>query len=282
MAERERRPAPSYAEMMVGQLFVVILDREATPIDAMREHRRHHYGGVFLNATHLESIDRIRRLTHRFRRHTRDIPVPFIAIDEEGGMVTNISKVTTPAPSPMALGIGDDLERTEDVYYGIGEKLRALGFNTCFAPALDVNTEAANPVIGTRAFGATTESVTRHGKAALAGLRESGVATCIKHFPGHGETRTDSHLTLPKVDADRATLEGRELEPFRSVLEGSETAADMVMTAHVSYTAWDRSGNPATLSEPVIGGVLRKTLGYSGLVITDSMEMQGITDRVGP
>jgi beta-N-acetylhexosaminidase len=181
----------------------------------------------------------------------------------------------------MALGIGDDIERTEDVYYGIGEKLRALGFNTCFAPSLDVNSEAANPVIGTRAFGVTTESVTRHGKAALAGLRESGVATCIKHFPGHGATRTDSHLTLPKVDADRATLEGRELEPFRTVLE-SETGADMVMTAHVSYPAWDRSGTPATLSESVIGGVLRRDLAYPGLVITDSMEMQGITDRVGP
>jgi beta-N-acetylhexosaminidase len=278
---RGEATASTYIDVLVGQLFVVFLSTRGNQVDAMRAHRQNHYGGVFLNREHLQSPERTRRLTHRFRRHTRDIPPSIVSIDEEGGMVSNIGHMTTSAPSAAALAAVNDEEVTRDVYLGIGEKLRALGFNTVFAPDLDVNVESANPVIGTRAFGARPELVTKHGGAAIAGLKAAGIACCMKHFPGHGATSLDSHKTLPVVQAERSTLVDRELEPFRSMLEEDEVP-DLVMTAHVAYPAWDKSGIPATLSEAILGGVLRRDLGYGGVIITDSMEMQGITERWGP
>ena len=264
----------------MGQLFVVALE-EGSHVDAVRNHREHHYGGVFLRRSHLQHPVQTRRLTSRFRRVGGDIPPGIVSVDEEGGLVTTISHLTTPAPSAMVLGHLDDEDVTRDVYLGIGEKLRALGFNTVFAPVLDVNTEAKNPVIGTRSFGSSPDLVGRHGMAAVAGIKASGIAACVKHFPGHGATTLDSHLTMPQVTSDRATLMERDLRPFRKVLE-SDTPLDMVMTAHVNYPALERGGTPATLSEGIVTGLLRRELGFRGLIITDSMEMQGITERYGP
>jgi beta-N-acetylhexosaminidase len=267
-------------EVMVGQLFVVTLD-EGSHVEAVRLHREHHYGGVFLRRSHLEHPVQTRRLTSRFRRIGGEMPPGIVAVDEEGGLVTTFSHLTTPAPSAALLGSLDDEDVTKDVYQGIGEKLRALGFNTVFAPVLDVNTEAKNPVIGTRSFGASPELVERHGLAAVAGLKASGIAFCLKHFPGHGATTLDSHLTLPQIASDRATLAERDLRPFRKVLE-SDLPVDMVMTAHVSYPALEKGNVPATLSEHIVTGLLRREMGFRGLIITDSMEMQGITERYGP
>lgn len=281
MARGDSVTAPSYTDVMVGQLFAVILGTDESAIDAMRTHRQNHYGGVFLNRAHLDSPERTRRLTSRFRRLTRDVPPPIMCIDEEGGLVSNIGHFSTPAPSAAALAAVDDEEVTKDVYTGIGEKLRALGLNTVFAPDLDVNVEPANPVIGTRSFGAHPELVVKHGMAAIAGLKAAGIACCAKHFPGHGATALDSHLTLPVVQADQDTMNARELEPFQHAME-DDSIPDFVMTAHVAYPAWDRSGTPATLSEPILQGVLRRELGYGGIIVSDSMEMQGITERYGP
>ena len=203
--------ASSYIDVMVGQLFVVFLSKRGNMMDATRTHRQNHYGGVFLNRQHLESPERTRRITHRFRRHTRDIPTPIVSIDEEGGMVSNIGHMTTSAPSAAALAVVDDEEVTKDVYLGIGEKLRALGFNTVFAPDVDVNVESQNPVIGTRSFGAHPEQVVKHGTAAVSGLQEAGIACCVKHFPGHGATSLDSHLTLPRIRHDRSPTAGLSL-----------------------------------------------------------------------
>jgi beta-N-acetylhexosaminidase len=268
-------------DVLVGQLFVVHLDPRKRLMDALHAHRENHYGGVFFNRENLIDVDRARRLTFRFRRHTRELPPPLVTVDEEGGLVTNTGHLTTPAPSPAALGALDDEEVTQDVYFGIGEKLRALGFNTVFAPDLDVNVEPRNPVIGTRSFGPSPEKVARHGEAAVAGLNAAGIVACAKHFPGHGATSQDSHETLPVVEGDRDLLEGRELEPFRRIL-GGESPPDLAMTAHVSFPAWERRGVPATLAPSVLQGVLRRDLGFQGLVISDAMEMKGITGRYGP
>ncbi|HET9235579.1 MAG TPA: glycoside hydrolase family 3 N-terminal domain-containing protein [Candidatus Eisenbacteria bacterium] len=267
-------------EVLVGQLFVVALE-EGNPVDAVRSHREHHYGGVFLRRSHLQHPVQTRRLTSRFRRVGGEIPPGIVSVDEEGGLVTTTSHLTTPAPSAALLGHLDDEDVTRDIYLGIGEKLRALGFNTVFAPVLDVNTEAKNPVIGTRSFGSSPDLVGRHGLAAVVGIKASGIAACVKHFPGHGATTLDSHLTMPQVTSDRATLMDRDLKPFRKVLE-SDTPLDMVMTAHVNYPALERGGAPATLSEGIVTGLLRRELGFRGIIITDSMEMQGITERYGP
>ncbi len=267
-------------EALVGQLFVSVMHPERHLREALKDHRSNHYGGIFLKRQNLRDVDRARRLTFGFRRHTQDIPPMLVAVDEEGGLVTSMSRLTTPAPSPAALGYIDDEEVTKDVHFGVGEKLRALGINTVFGPVLDVHSEPSNPVIGTRSFGRDPALVTRHGTAALAGLTEAGVAVCVKHFPGHGATTTDSHKTLPTVDADRHLLGERELLPFIAAF-GQDPQPDMVMSAHVVYKGLDKS-TPATLSRTVLTDLLRRELGFLGLIVTDSMDMAAITELMDP
>ncbi len=275
---RERKPLPM--EVQVGRLFMVGMPAQGRIREAIESHDAHYYGGVFLTRDNLRDADRTRRLTHRFRRRTRNAPPMIVGADEEGGLVTNIAHITTPAPSAAALGVIDDEEVTRDVYEGIGFKLRALGFNTVFAPVIDVNSEPSNPVIGTRSFGSDPDLVSRHGVAALEGLQAAGIAACVKHFPGHGATTEDSHRALPEVGADLETLKARDLRPFEDVFK-LETQPEMVMTAHVVYPALDK-GTPATLSQPILKDLLRGELGYRGLVITDAMEMKAIADRMEP
>jgi hypothetical protein len=148
-------------------------------------------------------------------------------------------------------------------------RLHALGFDWDFAPVADVHSEADNPVIGPRAWGTTPAQVTANTAAWLAGFADRGVASCLKHAPGHGDTRTDSHLALPVCDASYPTLEAREFVPFRS-----HANADSLMTAHVVYPALD-PGVPATFSRAIVQGVLRERLGFRGVVVTDALEMQG-------
>jgi beta-N-acetylhexosaminidase len=266
-------------ELQVGQLFVVQPDPDAAYDDALNAHLEHYFGGFFLRSANLQSIRNARVLTRRMREHWQKVPPAIIAADEEGGLVSDIGHLTTPAPSAAALGEIDDVEVTEDVYRGIGEKLRALGINTVFAPVLDVNSAEHNPVIGTRAFGRTARHVTKHGLAALRGLKKAGVATCAKHFPGHGATEEDSHETLPKVGADRSTLTDRDLAPFVEAIE--RETPDLIMAAHVKYPAFDRS-RPATVSRAILRDLLRTELHYKGLIITDAMEMKGIAGNRTP
>ena len=163
----ERAAEPQTLEMAVGQLFMVGVLPDATWDESIKDHLANTYAGIFLRRSNLRSIDRARRAIHELRRALgRGLP-PLIGIDEEGGFVTNIGHLTTPAPTAAALGAADDADLTQDVYHGIGDKLRAIGVNVVFAPVLDVNSEPANPVIGTRAFGSTPEAVVTHGLAAL-------------------------------------------------------------------------------------------------------------------
>jgi beta-N-acetylhexosaminidase len=268
-------------EIQVGQLFVVVLEAEGSLTDAIRIHRDHQFGGVFLSRGNLKTVEQVRRLTFRFRRHSPDVPPPLVCIDEEGGLVSTMGHITSTAPSAAALGAIDDVDVTRDVYQGIAEKLQALGVNTVFAPVLDVNSEPKNPVIGTRSFGTNPELVMRHGLAAMEGLHTGGMLVCVKHFPGHGDTRLDSHKALPVVTAKRDVLEERDFVPFREAFD-AEPPPDMVMSAHVAYPAIDKSGTPATLSDAVLRDLLRRDLGYQGLVITDAMEMAGVAEKVGP
>ncbi len=281
-AAPKTRVSPTLSmEEMVGQLFVVKVEAHGKISETLQAHETNHYGGLFLRRENLNSVDRTRRFTHRFRRPTRRIPIPVVAVDEEGGLVSDLMHLTTPAPSAAALGMVDDEEVTRDVYQGIGEKARALGFNTVFAPVLDVNVEAANPVIGTRAFGAVPSLVLKHAMAAIDGLHRAKITACVKHFPGHGATSLDSHLTLPEVKADLATLRERELLPYIEAFRRSDPP-EMLMTAHVAYPALDRSGTAATLSRAILQDLLRKDLGFQGVVITDAMEMKGIAERTSP
>jgi beta-N-acetylhexosaminidase len=268
-------------DVLVGQLFVVNVSPEGRLGDALWFHRQYHYGGVFLGRKNFRSEEQVRGLTQRLRRQEGEIPSMLVCTDEEGGLVSSMGDLTATGPSAQALGVGNNLDVTRDVYQGMGDKMRAMGVNVVFAPVLDVNSEPHNPVIGTRAFGSTVEIVAKHGQAACDGLREAGVAACVKHFPGHGSTSLDSHATLPVVKATREALHERELETFREVF-AKDPAPELVMTAHVAYPALDKSGVPATFSAPILQGLLRREMGYQGVIVTDAMEMGAVTERHDP
>jgi beta-glucosidase-like glycosyl hydrolase len=201
-----------------------------------------------------------------------------VTIDEEGGDVTRLAHETgSPYPGSAALGALDDPDATWRVYRSLGAELREVGVNFDFAPSADVNTAEDNPIIGTRAFGSDPTLVARHVTAAISGLQGAGVAACAKHFPGHGATSQDSHLEIPAVDADLPLLERRELVPFRAAITAG---VQSIMTAHLRVPALTGAA-PATLSYAAITGLLRSTLRYEGVVVTDALDMRAASDAIG-
>ncbi|MGH7472222.1 MAG: glycoside hydrolase family 3 N-terminal domain-containing protein, partial [Longimicrobiales bacterium] len=180
----------------------------------------------------------------------------------------------TPLPPLAAIGFLDDLEVTRRAGELTAREARALGVNWVYAPDADVDVEPRNPIIGTRAFGTSAEKVTRHVQAWIDGCHQGGALACAKHFPGHGRTTVDSHAELPVVNADRATLL-HDLEPFQAAIRAR---VDSVMSAHISFPAFDPSGAAATLSPAILTGLLREQLGFGGLIVTDALIMQGVLD----
>jgi beta-N-acetylhexosaminidase len=231
-------------------------------------------GGVVLFARNVDSRGQLSALTGELRAERPDV---LVAIDEEGGDVTRLEADTGSSyPGNSALGAVDDVELTERVAAAMGSDLAAVGVNVDLAPVADVNSNRENPIIGVRSFGSDPALVARHVAAFVVGLQGVGVAACAKHFPGHGDTEVDSHLELPVVAADRDTLEQRELPPFRAAVEAGVRS---IMTAHISLPAIDSA--PATLSRAVLQGLLREELGFAGVVITDALEMRGVSASVG-
>jgi beta-N-acetylhexosaminidase len=194
-----------------------------------------------------------------------------VAVDEEGGDVTRLHVRTgSPVPGAAALGAIDDLALTEAVGGLIGTDLVAAGIDLDLGPVADVNSNPDNPVIGTRSFGTDADLVARHVGAWVRGLQAHGVAACVKHFPGHGDTAQDSHLALPVVDAPLAVLAERELVPFAAAVAAGAAA---VMTSHILLPAID-DVLPATLS-PAVLGILRGRLGFEGTIVSDALDMAG-------
>lgn len=201
-----------------------------------------------------------------------------IALDQEGGAVVRSTWVPAP-PSAMALGAANDPELAFEVGAAVARAVRGLGFNWNFAPVLDLNNNPHNPVIAERSFGADPETATRIALAWMAGSESEGVACCVKHFPGHGDTHVDSHRALPTVDKPLAELERFEFAPFRMAAGGAAPAPAM-MTAHIVYPALDPD-YPATMSHAILTGILREQWNYGGVVITDGMDMHAIAHRYG-
>ena len=235
--------------------------------------RDHHIRAVVLFRDNLGTEEDVRALTAGLREAMG--PTALIGIDQEGGAVVRTTFLPQP-PAAMALGAAGDASLAHDVGAAVARGLRSIGFNWNFAPVLDVNNNPANPVIAERSFSANPEDVARLGAAWMRGALSERVACCVKHFPGHGDTRVDSHLDLPVVDKTRASLDRLELAPFRAL----RNEAPAMMTAHIVYPQIDPR-HPATLSRAILGGVLRDEWGYDGVVITDSLEMKAIHDRYG-
>ncbi|MFC3501814.1 glycoside hydrolase family 3 protein [Micromonospora krabiensis] len=232
-------------------------------------------GSVVLFARNVVDPEQVAGLTATLRAERPDV---IVAIDEEAGDVTRIeSRRGSSRPGNFALGAVDDPALTEAVARDLGADLAALGVTLDYAPDADVNSNPANPVIGVRAFGADPALVARHTAAWVRGLQSGGVAACAKHFPGHGDTRVDSHHDLPVIGGDRDRLDAVELAPFRAAVAAGVQA---VMTGHLLVPALDRE-LPATMSPPVLGELLRDELGFSGVVVTDAVEMRAVTGRFG-
>lgn len=231
--------------------------------------------GVCLFHNNLESPDQIRALNTQLGEAA---DTPLISLDEEGGDVTRIGQARgSDYPGNAALGAVDDTELTRATHREMGGRLADLGFNMDLAPSVDVNVADDNPVIGTRSFGAAPGLVARHAEASVLGLHDAGVVACAKHFPGHGATSQDSHHVLPLVEADAGVLRERELRPFRAAVEAGVRS---VLTAHIEMPALGGPG-PATLNHHVLNRVLREELGFTGTVVSDAMEMQGVSERIG-
>jgi beta-N-acetylhexosaminidase len=230
-------------------------------------------GGVVLFARNVESPAQVAELTASLRAERPGLAV---AIDEEGGDVTRLEAATGSSyPGNWALGVVDDLALTESVATAIGADLVGVGVNVNLAPVADVNSNPLNPIVGIRSFGSDAELVARHVGAFVTGLQRTGVAACMKHFPGHGDTREDSHLELPTVKRDEETMASMLL-PFRA---GIDAGARAVMTAHIRVAGLDDA--PGTLSRRVIGDLLRGDLGFTGVVVTDALEMRAVSATVG-
>lgn len=232
-------------------------------------------GGVIVFSRNVGSPEEVLELNRELKR-TAGRPL-LIGVDQEGGRVARLRRGFSELPPMRVVGATGDARLARELGRLMARELRAVGFDLTYAPVLDVDTNPQNPVIGDRSFGASAELVAELGTALAVGLQESGVAACAKHFPGHGDTRQDSHLELPRLNHELERLERVELLPFRAAAQAGVAA---VMTAHVIFEALDAK-YPATMSRAVMHGVLREKLGYAGLVISDDLEMRAITDHYG-
>ena len=207
------------------------------------------------------------------------VPVPVLtSIDQEQGNVVRVGPPATQFPGSMALGAGRSREDANAAARITGEELRAMGVFQNYAPVADVNVNADNPVIGVRSFSSKPSLVASMVKAQVRGYQSVGIAATAKHFPGHGDTAIDSHTGLPVITHDRQQLRTVDLRPFRAAIAAG---VESIMTAHIQVPGLDPSGKPATLSKAIVTGVLREQLGYDGVVVTDSLRMEGVRTKYG-
>lgn len=264
----------------LGQMVMCGFDGTVPSESILRLIRDYRVGGVIYFRRNIGTVTEVAELS-RSLREVHDAlggPPLWIAVDQEGGMVARIDRDAAVVPGNMALGAAGKPEYAYEAARISGVELRQMGINLNFAPCVDVNNNPANPVVGVRSFGEDPELVAALGAAAVQGFQEAGVSACAKHFPGHGDTAADSHHELPLVPHSRERLEQVELPPFRRAMEAG---VDAVMTAHVRFPAWEPGGVAATLSPAILSGLLREELGFDGVVVTDCLEMNAISQTVG-
>ncbi|MBU1109815.1 MAG: beta-N-acetylhexosaminidase [Candidatus Riflebacteria bacterium] len=260
----------------IGQLFIVGYQGEEPSSEFLRFVEEWGIGGVIVFARNLSDPGQLP--AHLARINEAAGQQVFTSIDQEGGLVLRILSRGSLFPSAMALSATDSLTLTEQCHEAIGREMLSLGLNWNLAPVLDIN-HPDNPGIGARSFSDSPQRVADFGCAAIRGLQKAGVLACAKHFPGKGHARVDSHLTLPVIPYDTERLAQFELLPFRKAIEAG---VDAIMTAHVFFPAYENTKDlPATLSQPVLTGLLRERLGFDGILVTDDLEMGAITESFG-
>lgn len=261
-------------EEKIGQLIVFGFDALELNDHAIDLIKTYKAGNVILFARNVKSPKQVFELNQNLQKlalETMGIPL-YICIDQEGGMVTRIKQGATYFPGAMTLAATNHPQNAYDSGRLMGAELNALGINMNLAPSLDINNNPLNPVIGVRSFGEDAETVMTYGIENIRGMQEHVIATA-KHFPGHGDTSVDSHLDLPKVDKPLEDLYKLEIEPFRAAIKAGVKA---IMSSHINFPSITENGLPATLSRHALTGLLREGLGFSGLIITDCMQMKAI------
>lgn len=260
----------------IGQLIIIGFDGTNITEDIIKTIENLKVGGFILFSRNLVDENQSLKLLNDLKEAnlSNDIPL-FLSIDEEGGTVSRLPKSFTRLPSAAKVGNKEDKEISYRFGRILGERVKSLGFNMNFAPVLDINSNPNNPVIGNRAFGSTVGSVVDSGISVMLGIREAGLIPVVKHFPGHGDTDVDSHISLPKVDKDIDELDSFEIVPFKEAISED---VDMVMVGHILYPSIDNE-LPATMSEKIIQGILREKLGYEGVVVSDDMTMGAIVNK---
>jgi beta-N-acetylhexosaminidase len=285
-------------EEKVGQLFVqyaygssadtkdsrnVSLYGVQTPAEVVQ---KYHLGGViYFNWTDsANNPQQIANLSQGLQQaalsQDSNVQVPLtIATDQEQGVVVRVGPPATQFPGNMALGAGRSADDARAAARITGEELKAIGINTDFAPVSDVNVNPLNPVIGVRSFSSDPALAADLASAQVKGYQDdAGISATAKHFPGHGDTDVDSHFGFPVITHTREQWEQIDAPPFKADIAAG---IDMIMTAHINFPALDPAGDPATLSKPILTGVLRGELGFKGVIITDSLGMQGVRDKYG-
>ncbi|MGA6165664.1 glycoside hydrolase family 3 protein [Amycolatopsis magusensis] len=296
-AEARQSLAGMTLEQKVGQLFVAdVWGKSADEVHSGNQTKygvgtaaevveKFGVGGViYFNNPGTDNIDdpvQLAKFSNGLQRAAlgSNARLPLIlSIDQEGGRVTRLGKPATEFPSSMAIGAGRSTEDAKRLATINGHELRAVGISQNFAPDADINSNHLNPVIGSRSFSADPALASSLVTAEIDGYQRSGratetVSTAAKHFPGHGDAAEDSHTGLPQIDRTEQEWREIDLPPFQAAIDAG---ADSIMTAHITVPSLDPSGNPATLSKPIMGDLLRGELGYRGVVVTDSLQMAGV------
>lgn len=271
-------PADLSWEEKVSQVLMVDFPGSYLSSSVKKHLKRILWGGFIIFSKNIDNREQLIKLNKEVAKLNPKI-CPIICVDQEGGIVNRVDFPSVYlSPGNMALGKINDPLLTENVSMVNGIQLRQLGFNLNLAPVVDVNSNPENPIIGVRSFGDAPCLVTKMGQACVRGYEKAGIASCAKHFPGHGNTSFDSHLKLAAVEADRREIELVDLPPFQGVIE---TGVPAIMTAHVLFPAFEKERIPATLSWEILTGLLRNKMGFDGLIITDSMAMKAISDNFG-
>ncbi|NIQ03152.1 MAG: beta-N-acetylhexosaminidase [Nitrospinaceae bacterium] len=266
---------PASIREQTGQMLMVGFEGTTLTPETRDLIQNHHVGGLILFGRNYEHPQQlyalIRDIQETAAASSTGLPL-FISVDQEGGKVARLKEPFTPFPPFCCVGHAP----SGDLAYRLGKtlaaELAAAGINMDYAPVLDVNTNPDNPIIGDRAISPDPQCVADRALHFMTGFRDAGMIPVGKHFPGHGDTKLDSHLDLPYVDRDAAVLEAVELLPFRETIA---RGLEAIMTAHVIYTAWDDK-LPATFSPLILQNILRQKLGFDGVIISDDLEMKAV------
>jgi beta-N-acetylhexosaminidase len=262
---------PSSLRRDIGQLLIGSLPSPTIPAEMRSLAREFSIGGVILFARNIEAPEQVAELSHDLQSLATDTPL-WVSVDQEGGRVARLRAPFTEWPAMASLGRSGNAALATRFAEALAAELRAVGITLDYAPVLDIHTNPRNPVIGDRALAEDAALVGTLGAAIVRGLQDNGVAACGKHFPGHGDTTTDSHLELPIVEHPPDRIRRVECVPFR---EAVAAGVAFIMTAHVLVPSFDEE-KPATLSRRIVHDLLRDELDFDGVILSDDLEMKAL------